>query len=184
MNDPLKHIDSAELATLMTIALGLGAAWAAWFPRLQTESAPAGIVSLQLAWTGHRARRIVASWNDQRMLRTAELSVLLDVPFILLYSSALAAGGVLGARAAGAGGVLSTYDAATIAALLAFSAGTAALLDLIENLGLWMLLRGPFAAWLVPATSLVSLVKWIIVVLVGVAALTLAVAGVAGMAYG
>jgi uncharacterized membrane protein (DUF2068 family) len=176
---PLESLRAAELAVVLTGALGLMSAWSVLFPRLNTEAAPRGIVSLELCWTADRARRIVDSWERQRMSRGAKRSVFLDVPFILFYTSALAVLGLLAARAASATGMLGDRHAETAAALVAIAALAAAILDLIEDLGLWLMLRGHFVNGLPSATSHVALAKWTIVALIVAAALAaLAVAGV------
>jgi hypothetical protein len=163
VDEPLRFLHTADAAAVLAMALGLSAVWSALFPRLRTDAAPKGIASLELCWTANRARRVVNSWERKGMMAAARRSVLLDEPFILFYSVTLATLGVLAARAAGASSLLSHDHAQTVASVMTLAACVAALLDLAENLGLCLLLRGHFATGLSAATSVVSSAKWLLV---------------------
>jgi hypothetical protein len=159
-------VSSADLAAILVIALGLIALGSRLFPDLETPEAPRGIVSLELAWNQARARAIVSSWRRRDQLASARRSVYLDIPFIALYVVALMAFAVLLARAGAAAELWSDGAAKWIAAGLAGAAGAAGVLDLVEDLGLWLLLRRKF--WLAAPTSVVSLLKWLLLAVASV----------------
>jgi len=163
VDDPLAALNSADLASSLAIAVGLTLACWVVIPRLTTDEAPRGILSFELSWSAARARQIVERWKQLGMVKLAKLSVLLDLPLIACYGWTLLAAGVLAARAAGASGALSPDDAATAAAWMAAAALVVVILDLLENIGLWLMLNDKVSGALAMATSLVSLVKWALI---------------------
>ena len=68
---------------------GLTLAWLVllwWQGRaLKVPSAPGGIVSLQLAGSGQRARAIVDGWREAGRLGAARVNLRLDWVFLWLY---------------------------------------------------------------------------------------------------
>jgi len=143
------------LAVLFVITLVIGNRLRVQGKPLRTDAAPNGMLSLQFAWTGDRARRIIASWKQ--VLDVARRQIRLDFGFLLVYPLflALACAVVAGSpqnRWAGGGEFLSW------AVLLALP------LDAIENsISLRMLGHGPSPARS-RAASFAAIVKWLLVV--------------------
>lgn len=110
---------------------------------LQTEAAPMGIVSYQLAGDAPAVERIIASW-DARARIFAGFSLGLDYLFMLLY-------GVLFAWLCIRAAERMREHAPILARVgigLAWSVGLAMLLDATENaLQFWMLVSRPRAPW-------------------------------------
>lgn len=123
----------------------------AWIDRrLITAHCPYGIVSFELAWTTERALAIVGDWRALERTGFAAASLLVDVPFLILYASVLVRGcGWVGARRwAGA------------ARVLAGASVVAASLDLLENIALANLLAGRHDAPLAPVAGAAATVKF------------------------
>lgn len=172
MRDLAGFAGSADLGAILVIALGLLAFWATLFPDLRTAAAPHGIVSLELPWNAKRAWRIVASWEREGKLGAARRSLLLDLPFIALYLVALVAFDTLIARAGLALGLFSDRAKQWVAAILVCTASLAAVLDLLENLGIRLMLGGRY--WAARVTSIVSAGKWVLLALASIVGLPLA----------
>lgn len=172
MRDLAGFAGSADLGAILVIALGLLAFWATLFPDLRTAAAPHGIVSLELPWNAKRAWRIVASWEREGTLGAARRSLLLDLPFIALYLVALLAFDILIARAGLALGLFSDRAEQCVAAILVCAASLAAVLDLLENLGIRLMLGGRY--WAARVTSIVSAGKWALLALASIVGLPLA----------
>ncbi|MGZ8481882.1 MAG: hypothetical protein ACXWWO_05440 [Candidatus Limnocylindria bacterium] len=172
MRDLARFAGSADLGAILVIALGLLAFWATLFPDLRTAAAPQGIVSLELPWNAKRAWRIVASWEREGKLGAARRSLLLDLPFIALYLVALVAFDTLIARAGLALGLFSDRAEQWVAAILVCAASLAAVLDLLENLGIRLMLGGRY--WAARVTSIVSAGKWALLALASIVGLPLA----------
>ncbi len=94
---------------------------------LMTAAAPAGIISLQLAFSPQNAADMLASWDESARLYAA-FSVGVDYLFMPAYALALALG-VLFASGRGGGSF------ARFGAWFAYAALLAAVLDALENLG-------------------------------------------------
>ena len=115
---------------------------------LQTEAAPAGIVSFELAGSPDRAMQILASW-DPHYNPTLGYSVVefytaplyaafglgLDYLFMPSYAAAIALGVLLAA-----GRHKGWFT--SLGAILGWGALAAALLDAVENIALWRELLG------------------------------------------
>ncbi len=111
---------------------------------LTTEAAPLGIISFEFAGDVSTAQAILDSWTLQAHVH-AGFSLGFDFVFLILYSSAIAC-----ACAWVASGLRETTPSlASFGLLLAWGQWLAALLDGVENTGLWVTLsNGPSAAWL------------------------------------
>ncbi len=130
----------------------------AWIDRqLTTAVVDHGILSFEFAWSTPRARAIVEDWRRLGLVEHAAASLLVDLPFIVLYGAVLvrACRWVGRQRWAGAG------RAAAVAVI------AAAGLDAIENLALGILLAGLRADVLAPLASTCAAIKF------GLAALAL-----------
>ncbi len=111
---------------------------------LTTEAAPLGIISFEFAGNVSTAQAILDSWDAQTHVR-AGFGLGFDFLFLVLYSTTIAC-----ACAWIAGGLRDTAPLlATCGLMLAWDQWLAALLDVIENTGLWITLaNGPSATWL------------------------------------
>ncbi len=111
---------------------------------LTTEVAPLGIISFEFAGDVSTAQAMLDSWDAQTYVR-AGFSLGFDFLFLVLYSSAIAC-----ACAWISGGLRDVArPLASIGLMLAWGQWLAALLDGIENTGLWITLsNGPSAPWL------------------------------------
>ena len=104
---------------------------------LKTTVAPAGILSLEFAWTAARTRQIIADWSNHGVRRRAVLSLWLDFGFIVVYSATLALWGKSAIEA-----LIPEPALARQWALGLFLTGVAAaaICDVLENcLDLWFL---------------------------------------------
>ena len=98
---------------------------------LTTTSAPAGIVSFELAFSPARAQEIINSWSQEGQLRAAFIQGL-DFLFPLVYSAALGLGCLLAGRV-----LLERRKPFTsLGAWLAWALILAAVCDYIENIAL------------------------------------------------
>jgi hypothetical protein len=104
---------------------------------LETDVAPAGIVSFEFAGQLSRAQSIVESWGPTGRVY-AGLNLGLDYLFLFSYASAIGLGCVLAARSLSQRVGLPSF----VGHLLAWLLFGAALLDAIENYALIRLLLG------------------------------------------
>jgi len=154
---------------LIYLAIGLVSA------PLINAGAPTGIVSFELAGTPDRAQQILATW-DEYTRRYAAFSLGFDYLFMLAYASTLALACVW------AGEVLQERDwpFGHQSGLFASAAVVAAFFDIVENLGLSLILleswSSPwpqiarfcaFAKFLLLSASLVYVFLGLVVFLVG-----------------
>jgi hypothetical protein len=103
-------------------------------PPLQTEAAPQGIVSFELAGTQAKADEIIASWDASAQLYAA-FGLGFDFLFMPVYATAIALGVLLAAgRHPG--------KFTSIGAWVGWGAFVAALFDSAENICLFNLLLG------------------------------------------
>ena len=111
---------------------------------LTTEAAPLGIISFEFAGDVSTAQAMLDSWDAQTHVR-AGFSLGFDFLFMVLYSCAIAC-----ACAWISGGLRDVAaPLATAGLMLAWGQWLAALLDVVENTGLWITLsNSPSAPWL------------------------------------
>lgn len=109
---------------------------------LKSAIAPAGIVSLQFAWTAQRTREIIADWSARGVRDRAVRSLWLDFGFILVYSVTLAIVGKSAVETLVPEPSLASWG---VWGLFLAGMGCAALCDILENcLHLWFLYgQGP-----------------------------------------
>jgi hypothetical protein len=101
---------------------------------LQTEAAPSGIVSFELAGTPEKAGKIMASWDTHANLYAA-FGLGFDFLFMMIYASTISLACLMAStRKSGWFSRLGTW--------LGWGAFLAATLDAIENIALWNLLSG------------------------------------------
>jgi len=104
---------------------------------LNTEVAPLGIVSFELAGELALAQSMVESWGQTGQVY-AGLNLGLDYLFMVAYSSSIALGCVLVARSLSRRGAFLS----SVGVLLAWAQFSAALLDAVENYALIRVLLG------------------------------------------
>ena len=129
-----------------------------------------GIGSLELAWTGTRAKEVADSWKSGRLNRTARWQVYLDFIFIAGYTALLVALTLVAQRGANAAGLTCL---AYFAGLGVYGAIAAGILDCLENLGMLVMLSGCINTPLALITSVCAFTKFALaglVILTGLAA--------------
>lgn len=128
-----------------------------------------GIGSLELAWTGTRAKEVVDSWKPDRLKRTAYWQVWLDFILIAGYASLLVALALVAQRGANAAGLTCL---AYFAGLGVYGGIAAGILDCLENFGMLVMLSGCINTPLALITSVCAFTKFALiglVVLIGLA---------------
>jgi hypothetical protein len=144
---------AATALSLATMA-GLGVTGAA----LQTEAAPQGIVSFELAGTLAAAERILAAWDASARTR-AGLNLGADYLFLVAYASAIGLACALAADALRA----RAPRAAALGDALAWGQLAAAGLDAVENAALIGLLLGARSAALPALAAACAVPKFALV---------------------
>lgn len=136
----LSHLHQAILLVLLALAtISLMAVLARQGRALETDAAPHGILSLEFAWTPHRAEAIRESWKNAhpKLMDTARQQLRLDFAFLLVYPLLLSLAGAMLADPRGSS--LAVAGLFTSWLVLA-----AAPLDALENISLLRVLhRGP-----------------------------------------
>jgi putative OPT family oligopeptide transporter len=113
--------------------------------------APAGILSLEFAWTASRVNQILADWSDRAVRGNAVLSLWLDYGFILVYSATLALIGVVAVETLIPAPVLARH---LVMGLFLAGVAAAAICDAVENgLLLWFLYGHPPVQDTLPALA-------------------------------
>ncbi len=129
---------------------------------LETDAAPYGIISYELAGSASRSAKIVASWDDTARLR-ASFSLGLDYLFLVIYSTTIGLACVWAASILRSNG----WRMAVIGSPLAWGLWLAAALDALENAGLTIILFGGDALCWAPIARWAALAKFAII-LVGI----------------
>jgi hypothetical protein len=137
-------------------------------PLVRPES-PSGILSLQFAHTAERSREIIGAW-DSSARNNAQSGLLLDFLFPICYSTVLTIACFWAASVFRERGYRKT---AWLAVVVAWAQWPAALFDYVENIALWMQLRGPIADPWPQITFYCATIKFL---LTGVALCTLVAA--------
>ena len=103
---------------------------------LQTDYAPSGIVSFELAGSAQNAAHMVLTWSGEAMLN-ASFGLGIDYLFMPIYALALAFGTLLaGSRHRG--------WLKSLGAVAGYGAFAAPLFDAVENYALFRILQGAF----------------------------------------
>jgi hypothetical protein len=105
---------------------------------LVNPKAPWGIVSLQVAHTPDRSQEVIGSW-DKSARESAQSGLLLDFLFPVCYSTALTVVCFWAAALFRERGYRKT---SWLAAVIAWAQWPAAVFDYIENIALWVEVRG------------------------------------------
>ena len=103
---------------------------------LQTDYAPSGIVSFELAGTNQNAAHMVLTWSEEAVLH-ASFGLGIDYLFMPIYAFALASGTLLAA------GRHSGW-LKSLGVVAGYGAFAAALFDAVENFALFQILLGAF----------------------------------------
>jgi hypothetical protein len=138
---PARHAKLVAFLPLGVATVGVGLLFGS---ELNTDAAPCGIISLELAGTSNAAADILASWQQKfGSLDPAVRSLALDsFLFIPLYASSLAVG-CLWVRDQLPGDQRIVRRLLTV---LAWGQLGAAVLDCSENAAMWVMLQGPVVA--------------------------------------
>ena len=133
--------DKRLLACILAFAATLVIGYFMLGPLLRTNAAPHGIVSLELAGDVKQAQRVIDSW-DAKAKEFAFNNTLLDFLFIVAYSTAFGLACVLTHKVYAGADALAILGAPWIGTLLAWGQTVAGALDMIENLAIFMMLKG------------------------------------------
>lgn len=140
---PTQVLSRAKRAVMFAASLVIG--FVLWYALqqldlpLETAEARWGIVSLELSGTVERSQAIVDSWKGTA-LDNARSGLLLDFIFPLCYSTVMTIACFWAASLFRERGFRKT---AWLATLIAWLQWPAAACDYVENIALWMQLRGP-----------------------------------------
>ncbi|NJD58322.1 MAG: hypothetical protein FIA98_02860 [Anaerolineae bacterium] len=127
---------------------------------LTTTTAPAGIVSFELAFTPSRAEDILSSWNPDSQLRAAFIQGL-DFLFPLVYSAALGLGCILAGRVL----LERRKPLATWGRILAWALVVAAACDYLENIALVTELFGKVISPYPQIAGICALLKFSVIII-------------------
>jgi hypothetical protein len=140
---PTQVLSRAKRIVLFAASLVIG--FVLWFALqqldlpLETAEARWGIVSLELSGTVERSQEIVDSWKGTA-LDNARSGLLLDFIFPLCYSTVMTIACFWAALLFRERGFRKTAWLATVIAWLQWPAAVS---DYVENIALWMQIRGP-----------------------------------------
>jgi hypothetical protein len=143
LRHPIEVLTRAKRAILFAASLVIG--FVLWYALqqldvpLETREARWGIVSLELSGTLERSQEIVDSWKGTA-LDNARSGLLLDFIFPLCYSTVLTIACFWAASVFRERGFRKT---AWLATAIAWLQWPAAVCDYVENIALWIQLRGP-----------------------------------------
>jgi hypothetical protein len=143
LRHPIETLTRAKRAILFAVSLVIG--FVLWYALqqldvpLETREARWGIVSLELSGTVERSQEIIDSWKGTA-LDNARSGLLLDFIFPLCYSTVMTIACFWAAGLFRERGFRKTAWLATIVAWLQWPAAAC---DYLENIALWIQLRGP-----------------------------------------
>lgn len=162
MSHPLAGLTAGRLRSLffpmllLTLGMMFVLNWLA--VPLETEAAPYGIISYELAGSASRSAKIIASWDDTAR-QLAAFSLGLDFLFLVVYST------TIGLACVWAAGVLQSlgWRLAIVGIPLAWGTWLAAALDALENVGLTIILFGGSAQFWAPIARWAALAKFAVI---------------------
>jgi hypothetical protein len=152
------------LAGTVAMAIALGR-----HGRILAEKGGHRIWELELAPTRQKADTVIAAWRKAGLVEVALEDIRFDYGFIALYATTLALAGFIGAN-------VLLPALARMGPRLGWSMWVAGALDIVENLGMTVELRGSSAV--APLVVAASTIKWILV-LVGFVYAVLVLVGIA-----
>ena len=140
MRHPLESVPQASrkrfFFSFLVLTLALFAIFRVLDKPLQTDYAPSGIVSFELAGTPQNAAHMVLTWSPQAVIHAA-FGLGIDYLFMPVYAFALAFSTLLAA------GRHSGWFR-SLGALAGYGAFAAALFDAVENYALFQVILGAF----------------------------------------
>ncbi len=139
---------------------------------LKTKEAPRRAISLELAGTEQRAREVIESWERAGVKDEAYRHLIWDNLFIVFYSTLAALGCVMAARVFFRGGA-TVYDVALVVAWLPWLAG---MFEYVENSAMHTMLGGFRGETLPRLGRQCAVVKFAMMIPLGLYALSGAVA--------
>jgi hypothetical protein len=122
---------------------------------LETNAAPYGIISFELAGNAANSLYIIDSWDESALLHAA-FSLGLDYLFLVVYSTTIALACIWAARIL----EFNTWWMAVVGTPLAWGLWLAALLDGVENTGLILILFGSNAQFWAPIARWCAVIKF------------------------
>lgn len=171
MRHPLEfvNVDNRKrlFITFLFLTLVLFAIFRVLDTPLQTDYAPSGIVSFELAGSPQNAAHMVLTWSGEAMLNAA-FGLGIDYLFMPIYALALGFGTLLAATRHG--GWLKS-----IGVVAGYGAFAAPLFDAVENFALFKILSGAFESPYPEIAFYCALVKFGLLVFGIVVALVLGV---------
>ena len=160
MRHPLESIPQESrkrfFLTFLFLTLILFAIFRVLDKPLQTDYAPSGIVSFELAGSPQNAAHIVLTWTETAMLNAA-FGLGIDYLFMPVYAFSLAFGSLLAAGRHG--GWLKS-----LGAVAGYGAFAAALFDAVENYALFQILLGAFNSSYPAIAAVCATVKFALLV--------------------
>ena len=161
MDGILQLISPCARCVLIPILLALTLGFAIYMTRigseLKTPEAPKGGLSLQFAWTQDRAVKVIDSWEKKGVTQRAFWHIILDFPFILIYTLFFA----LSCMA-----LIDCQIWPEFGGWMLWATGVAAICDMMENIALLKILRTGATAFLARAGTRCSTLKWVLIILV------------------
>lgn len=175
--DPLAGLADTEVLVIGLAALCWGLLILQVMPGYLGPRTGHGIFGLQIAWWGTRAHGIVETWRRRCVDGAAKRSLLTDVPFIALYVLLFVAIAVLVAHRAEQDGVYLPEETQMMLRFATIGAVVAGCCDVLENIGLYVQLRGHTWTGLSNVTTVLAVAKWglLIILAHGIVALGLCV---------
>lgn len=160
MRHPLEfvNVDNRKplFITFLFLTLILFAIFRVLDKPLQTDYAPNGIVSFELAGTPQNAAHMVLTWSDEALLH-ASFGLGIDYLFMPIYAFALAFG-ILLAAGRHSGWLKS------LGAVAGYGAFAAPLFDAVENYALFQVLSGAFDTSYPSIAAICATIKFLLLV--------------------
>lgn len=149
MSDPLSFISTPALWTIVLMAVALGGG----LMRLMAVLGPERPKPVKLEVTLRRgdAVKIIDAWKLQHAVGAARRAIYVDFAFLVTYGVLFAAAGSLLGRG---------FDTETVGALITYIGFVAPLFDVLENIGMLLMLNGHVGTPVWAATTISSAVKW------------------------
>lgn len=160
MSHPLEFVPQESrkrsFFTFLSLTLILFAVFRVLDKPLQTDYAPNGIVSFELAGTPQNAAHMVLTWTEEARLNAA-FGLGIDYLFMPVYALALAFGTLLAAgRHAG--------WTRSLGAVAGFGAFAAPLFDAVENYALFQVLLGAFDSHYPALAAICAAIKFLLLI--------------------
>lgn len=123
---------------------------------LSTQKVPAGILAIEMPWSGEKARAIVEAWGAD-LVAAAKKQVMVDFLFLLLYPLFFSIACVLLA-------LILPEKLQLIGLMVSWGVLLAGLLDAIENIAILLMLEGNFATPVPQVATIAAAVKFTLVI--------------------